>query len=254
PLLTYKEDEGLGKNEYRLQINDLRWQIFHGLEGDEFLVNAGKEDLLQINTEGRPSWHPTRKHLWHIVKETGGLKEKLQASGFKTWDPAAYMELHLMEAIRLQADSFLTLEIVEFELSNLSQRYPDLIAGFQQKFQKDFLIRLLRELLREEISIRDLTGIMEASMGAKTIIDAEFSEKLILIPSQYTPLFSTEGAAVPEQPDPLLFSETVRVSQKAYVTGKFAKGKGTLWVFLLDPTLEKLFLDPLPQLQGEKKY
>src|SRR5690606_23837539 len=147
-------------------------------------------------------------------------------------------------SIQKQAGNFLTLEGLEFELDYLNQAFPDLILGFKQKYSLDFLIRILRELLREKISIRDLRGIMETILGAKNSIKAPFNEKVILLPSQYIPLFSVGETGPSEQSDPAQFAESIRVSQKKYISQKFTKGQGTLWVYLLDPGFEKLFVDP----------
>src|SRR5690606_894356 len=113
--------------------------------------------------------------------------------------------------------------------------------------------RVLRELLKDKISIRDLKGIMEAILGIKDSIKADFNEKIIFIPSPFTPLFSLGEASMPDQPDPSLFAESIRVSQKKYISQKYSKGQGTLWVYLLDPELEKLFLDPDKEILAGKK-
>lgn len=251
PLPTFPEDEGLAANEYRLQINDVSLPVFRGLDEDEFLVNARKEDLSQKNIEGKPSGYPVSNDSWHIFKDTGALHEQLRAAGFETFDPGASIELYLRATLLEHAGCWLTSELIEFELANLYQRYPDLVQSFRIKFRDDFLIRLLRELLREKISIRDLKGIIESLLGAKTVLNAEFSEKIILIPSQYMPLFAAEEKPSPKLLEPASFVETVRVSQKLHITNKFTRGKGNMEVFLLHPSLEKLFREPISM---EKKH
>src|SRR5258706_5336015 len=95
-------------------------------------------------------------------------------------------------------------------LSAAEKRFPALVREVVPKLMSlQLLTDVLRRLVEEEVSIRDLRNILGA------LADWARSEK-----------------------DPVLLTEHVRAALRRYLTHALAEGRGTLMVLLLDPLLE----------------
>jgi type III secretion protein V len=96
-------------------------------------------------------------------------------------------------------------------LEQLEQAFPALVKEVVPKAVSPFqLTDILRRLVEEEISIRDLRNILQAL--------AEWG---------------------PVENDTVMLTEYVRAALKRYISHKYTRGQSTLIVYLLDPQIEE---------------
>jgi type III secretion protein V len=170
----------------------------------------------------------------------GQHEEKVKAAGLWTWDPLGYIVLVLASELRRNAGRLLDCESVEFELGQLYQAFPDLVLVTLEKLWPASLTRILRVLLNEGISIRDLRAILGRLLSY---------DYLVTDPSKY--IVFDDRLALHERLNPAMLDDAelraqhVRQGLKQYISHKLTRGTNTLVVYLLHPEIESRALDHL---------
>jgi type III secretion protein V len=119
------------------------------------------------------------------------------------------MGLHLLELLRRHASLLLGLQEVRSLVDELESRAPALVHETLQKVPLPLLTEVLRQLLVEEVSIRNLRAIFEALASP-----------------------TTEG-------DAAALVERCRQGLHRYLSHKYAP-EGPLFAYLADPSVEEL--------------
>ncbi|QOJ01937.1 MAG: flagellar biosynthesis protein FlhA [Phycisphaeraceae bacterium] len=99
------------------------------------------------------------------------LKGRAEATNYTVVEPSAVMATHLTEVVRRHADELLTREEVGNLLEELKKRAPKLVEDAVPGVLKPLeLQKLLQNLLRERVPIRDLESVLEVvcEWGGKT--------------------------------------------------------------------------------------
>jgi flagellar biosynthesis protein FlhA len=126
--------------------------------------------LLAINpgtASGQIDGTPTREPAfglpaWWIATEN---RDRVTAAGYTVVDPTTALSTHLSETIRTFLPDLLSRQQTKDMLDRVAQTSPRLIEELVPKVVSTGEIqRLLKQLLRERVPIRDLTTILE-SMG-----------------------------------------------------------------------------------------
>ncbi len=99
------------------------------------------------------------------------------------------------------------------------------------------LTRILRDLLDEEISIRDLRTILEALLSVKTFGQNKYISVFSDAPNS-CPIM--EMKKVDGDLDIVNYSNCLRISLRRYISHKYARGTNTLVVYLMDPQIESI--------------
>lgn len=230
PKVSVGIDRTLQENEFRVQLNDLRQPPTHGLAQGHFLVNDTVDRLSLIGILGERAINPSNGSECAIVRSENGTKETCQEGGLTTWDPLEFITLSVAAEIRRNADAFLTTEAVRFSMHQLRLAFPAVIDTALERFDVAELTGILRDLLGEEFSIRDLLGIFEALLAIhgykETKVDRSNAVELLRIPF------------------------------KRYISRKYAKSGNNLVVYLLDPRIESriLNIDLRPLMPGDEDH
>jgi len=112
--------------------------------------------------------------LW--VKEEH--KAQAEAAGYTVVDPATVLSTHLSEVIKKYAPEFLGRQEVQHMLDRVAKTHPKVVDDLvPNMLPLGAVLKVLRNLLREEVSVRDLLTILE------TLADAAAS---VTDPSQLT--------------------------------------------------------------------
>ena len=144
-------------------------------------------------------------------------REKATAAGFTVVDPTTALSTHLSETIRTFLPDLLSRQQTKELVDKVAQTSPKLIEELVPKLATiGDVQRILRQLLRERVSVRDLTTILEA-----------FADAL----------------AVTKDPDALI--EAVRAALGRAICKPFQNEKGEVPVIALSPTLEERLLASL---------
>jgi flagellar biosynthesis protein FlhA len=95
------------------------------------------------------------------------LQERALADGFAVVDQTAVMATHIAELIRQNAHELLTRQETQRLLDSLNDSHPKMVEELVPKLLSlGELQKILQQLLREHVSIRDLPTILEALIEA----------------------------------------------------------------------------------------
>ena len=157
PPLHIRDNLQLGPNEYSLLIKGN--QITRGeLEPDQLLaMKAGEisEEIEGIDTTEPAFGLPAK---WVRPSE----KERAQMAGYTVVEPATVLATHLTEVIRKHAHELMGRQETQKLLDNLAETHPKVVEELVPSILSvGQLQKVLQNLLRENVSIRDLLTILE---------------------------------------------------------------------------------------------
>ncbi|MCI0422563.1 MAG: FHIPEP family type III secretion protein, partial [Acidobacteria bacterium] len=209
PAVTAGVDESLAETEFRLQLNDLRLAPKGGLSQDQFLVNATPEELHRIGVNGLKAINPATGNLCAIVQGREDVLEKCRQA-FITHGPAGFIGLCLSGELSRNASHLLTTEVVECSLDLLRDTSPALVHSALERFDVLTLTWIMRDLLQEDVSIRNLRALLESLLSVRKL----------------------------KPVDVAYYSNWARADFKRYISYKYSRGRNTLIVYLLAPQVE----------------
>ncbi len=145
---------------------------------------------------------------------TAAQRDRAAAAGFTVVDPTTALSTHLSETIRTFLPDLLTRQHTKELVDRVGQHSPKLVEDLVPKIASiGDIQRVLRQLLRERVSIRDLTSILEA------VADV-----------------------MPATKDPDQISEAVRAQIGRAICRPYQTNKGDLPAILLASSLEEKLL------------
>lgn len=245
PQVEWSVDESLAGDAFQIQINDVQYPVAFGLKPEECLVNDTAERLLLLNIEGKPAINPANGQECAIIaKANAGVCEM---AGLTTWNPLGYLILHLSEQLRQQAGSFLTQDVLAYDLDALSQVFPALVDTVLHRYNLGTLTGILRELLDEALSIRDLRYILENLLLVNGTTQVDLSQHIVLYP-EGTYLIPSQQVQMSELGS-VDYANYVRArALQRYISHKYARSQNTLVAYLLAPEIEA----KLHEAQGQQ--
>ncbi len=194
---------------YVININEVPVAQGRVMKGN-ILVGEPLEQLQLFNITGTETIHPIDGSVVTWISDQ--FKDVATQAGFRMWDTAEYLILHLSFVLRKHAHEFLGLQEVQTMLTELEKSHPALVKELVPKVITLLqLAEIFQRLVQEDVAIRDL----------KTI-------------------FSTLAQWGEIERDTLTLTEHVRAGLKRYITHKYAGAANTLAVYLLDADVEDL--------------
>jgi type III secretion protein V len=194
---------------YVININEVPVAQGKVMQGN-ILVGEPLEQLQLFNISGTETIHPIDGSVVTWISEE--YKDVATQAGFRMWDIAEYLILHLSHVLRKHAHEFLGLQEVQTILTELEKTHPALVKELVPKVITLLqLAEIFQRLVQEDIAIRDL----------KTV-------------------FSTLAQWGEIERDTLTLTEHVRSGLRRYITHKYAGAANTLAVYLLDAEIEDL--------------
>lgn len=238
PRIAGGLEPALEPAELRIRINDVRWPPQRGLAPDQFLANDRPARLRELGVEGEPALNPASGNEHTIVREKDGAKSKCAAAGLTTWGPLGYAVLVLSAGIRRNAGSLVTMEKVDFDLRLLQQAFPDLVVAARQRFELVQLTRIVQGLLAEQISVRNLRGLLESLLAVVGVTDVDLSRLIAFLPTtgHLYPVSPGKGVGDLSVAD---YVNCARLGLKSYISHKYTRGAASLVVLLMSPEGEK---------------
>ncbi len=213
PVIRLRDNIQFAANEYSIAIKGN--EVAHGeIVLDHYLaMNPGdiSEEIDGIDTV-EPAFGLPAKWI------SGKQREKAELMGYTIVDPPSVIATHLTEVVRRHANELLGRQQVQVLMDNLRKQQPSLVDEIVPKqFTLGEVQRILGNLLREGVSIRDMGTIIE-TMG--------------------------DYGGVTRDPD--MLTEYVRQALKRTITAKFVPDRKA-HVITLDPTVEQTILDSIRQ-------
>ncbi len=214
PLVRLRDNINLEPNAYEIRLYD--HVIATGrIEPEKFL--AMDSGTVQKTVRGQPTKEPVYglPALWISAAD----KENAEMNGYTVIDPESVLITHLSETLLRHSHELLTREDVQQLTDRLRQVQPSLVGEvIGELVSVGLLQRVLQNLLKENVSIRDLTLILEA-LG-------ENASK-------------TKNSA--------LLTEVARKKLARTITEQFKSPAGTINAITFEPTLEHHLVSNLNQ-------
>ena len=216
PIIRLRDNIQLNPNQYIIKIKGIQVSEGEILFDHYMAMNPGyvTEEITGIPTF-EPSFHLPA--LWI----TEGQRERAEASGYTVVDPPSIIATHLTEIIRHHLAELLTRQDVQHLVDNLKESNPVLIDELIPKLLGlGDVQKVLQNLLKEGISIRDLLTIFE------TLADHATATRDTDILTEYT-----------------------RQSLKRAISGKYFPANETTSVVTLDPKIEQEIMSSVKQTE-----
>ncbi|MGN0346461.1 MAG: flagellar biosynthesis protein FlhA [Lachnospiraceae bacterium] len=214
PIIRLRDNIQLNPNQYIIKIKGI--QVSEGeILFDHYLaMNPG---FVEEEITGIPTFEPS----FHLpaIWITEGQRERAESLGYTVVDPPSIIATHLTEIIRKHIAELLTRQDVQNLVNNLKENNPTIVEELIPKLLGIGEIqKVLQNLLREEISIRDLLTIFECLADHATATR-----------------------------DTDLLTEYVRQTLKRAISGKYFGGGSAVRVVTLDPKLEQEIMNSVKQ-------
>jgi len=139
-----------------------RWE----LQQDRLLAISSDPGAAQL--EGLPTQEPAfgASALWIVP----GLQEQALANGYAVVDQTSVLATHLAEIVRQYAYELLTRQETKRLLDAMAEAQPKLVDELVPRLLSlGEVQKVLQQLLREQVSIRDLTTILEALLDTASV-------------------------------------------------------------------------------------
>ena len=253
PDVQFATDRNLQSHSFRFRLNGVEYAPVFGLEPEEFLVNDTADRLSILQIQARDTVNPVNGSQCAVVRGQQQANICKQA-GLTTWGPRGFLVLHLSAEIRRAAARFQTEEVTQYNLDSLAGAFPDLVRFALERYSLSKIALLLRELLDEEISIRDLRSILESLLSVNGTTDVDLNRFIVFLanPDGLCPAATRKVSELATSQ----LADFVRSSLKRYISYKYTRGGNTLVVYLVDPAIERritaIHERPLTEAEREK--
>ncbi len=214
PVIRLRDNIQIGPNEYIIKIKGS--EVAKGeLLFDYFMaMNSGgvEEELDGIKTIEPAFGLPA---LW--IQES--QRDRAEMLGYTVVDPPSIIATHLTEVIKKHSYELLGRQEVQTLVDNIRQTYPAIVDELVPKLMSVGEIqKVLANLLKENVSIRDMVTIME------TLAD-------------YSPMTH----------DVDMLTEYVRQALGRSISQKFFNGNSN--VITIDPKVEQMIMDSIQKTE-----
>ncbi len=216
PIIRLRDNIQLNPNQYIIKIKGIQVSEGEILFDHYMAMNPGyvEEEITGIPTF-EPSFHLPATWI------TEGQRERAESLGYTVVDPPSIIATHLTEIIRSYISEMLTRQDVQNLINNLKETNPSLVEELVPKLLGlGEIQKVLQNLLKEGISIRDLLTIME------TLADYASSTR-----------------------DTDILTEYVRQSLKRAISTKYFPSHETTSVVTLDPKVEQEIMGSVKQTE-----
>ncbi len=217
PIIRLRDNIQLNPNQYIIKIKGIQVSEGEILFDHYMAMNPG---YVEEEITGIPTFEPS----FHLpaIWITEGQRERAESLGYTVVDPPSIIATHLTEIIRQYIAELLTRQDVQNLINNLKESNPSLVEELIPKLLGlGEVQKVLQNLLREGISIRDLVTILE------TLADY-----------------------APTTRDTDILTEYVRQSLKRAISTKYFPAHETTSVVTLDPKIEQEIMGSVKQTEN----
>ena len=217
PIIRLRDNIQLNPNQYIIKIKGIQISEGEILFDHYMAMNPG---YVEEEITGIPTFEPS----FHLpaIWITESQRERAESMGYTVVDPPSIIATHLTEIIRQHIAELLTRQDVQNLVNNLKDANPALVDELTPKLLGlGEIQKVLQNLLKEGISIRDLLTIFE------TLADYAATSR-----------------------DTDILTEYVRQALKRAISSKFFPANETSSVVTLDPQLEQKIMNSVKQTES----
>ena len=216
PIIRLRDNIQLNPNQYIIKIKGVQVTEGEILFDHYMAMNPG---FVEEEITGIPTFEPS----FHLpaIWITEGQRERAESLGYTVVDPPSIIATHLTEIIRQHIAELLTRQDVQNLINNVKENNSSLVEELVPKLLGlGEIQKVLQNLLKEGISIRDLLTILE------TLADY-----------------------APTTRDTDILTEYVRQSLKRAISTKYFPSHETTSVLTLDPKIEQEIMGSVKQTE-----
>ena len=216
PIIRLRDNIQLNPNQYIIKIKGIQVSEGEILFDHYMAMNPG---FVEEEIAGIPTFEPS----FHLpaIWITEGQRERAESLGYTVVDPPSIIATHLTEIIRQHVAELLSRQDVQNLVNNLKDSNPALVEELIPKtLGIGEVQKVLQNLLKEGISIRDLLTIFE------TLADYASTSR-----------------------DTDILTEYVRQSLKRAISSKYFPPRETTSVVTLDPVIEQEIMKSVKQTE-----
>ncbi len=216
PIIRLRDNIQLNPNQYIIKIKGIQVSEGEILFDHYMAMNPG---YVEEEITGIPTFEPS----FHLpaIWITEGQRERAESLGYTVVDPPSIIATHLTAIIREYISELLTRQDVQNLVNNLKETNPSLIEELIPKqLGLGEVQKVLQNLLKEGISVRDLLTI-----------------------------FETLADYAPTTRDTDILTEYVRQSLKRAISNKYFPPHETTSVITLDPKVEQEIMGSVKQTE-----
>jgi flagellar biosynthesis protein FlhA len=206
PPVKVKDNMSLRAREYVIHLRGTEIARFELLQGHELAIPSGNPDrALQGKATHDPAFGLAA--LWIRTDQA----DRARSSGYTVVDAVSVIGTHLTEVVRRHAFELFTRQDAKEFCDRVAQENPKVVEDLVPKLLPLATVqRVLQNMLRERVPIRDAAGILEA-LG--------------------------EGAQ--SSKNPVLLTEYVRQSIRRGLVKPLANAQDEVAAYLVDPNIER---------------
>ncbi len=216
PIIRLRDNIQLNPNQYIIKIKGIQVSEGEILFDHYMAMNPG---YVEEEISGIPTTEPSFNLPATWITES--QRERAESLGYTVVDPPSIIATHLTEIIRQHIAELMTRQDVQNLVNNLKESNPSLVDELTPKLLGlGEIQKVLQNLLREGISIRDLLTIFE------TLAD---------------------HAVISRDTD--ILTEYVRQSLKRAISAKYFPANEATQVVTLDPKIEQEIMASVKQTE-----
>jgi flagellar biosynthesis component FlhA len=228
----------LKPGSFEFKINHVTSLPRIGLRQDQVLVNDSPDRLRLLGIQGKPAVNPANGNPCACIDPKD--EPTAASAGLTTWNQIGYLVLCMAGDLRAHGASFINRQSAQYEVDQLASAFPALVQAVQTKYSIEQVTQVLRILIAEDISIRNLRLILESLLDYDHIVTDP--SKFIIFDARLPFRQKPDAASLTH---PAHLAEFVRTGLKRYISHKYTRGGNTLVVYLLDSEIERILSDHL---------
>jgi len=210
PPVHIKDNLTLKPSQYSILIKGIEVSSSEVMLNKHLAISPGTDE---IKIQGIPTKDPAfgLQAVWIDEKDM----EKAHLAGYTVVDASSVVTTHLTEIIKNHAHELLGKQDVQKLLDNLSKTHPKVVEDLVPSLLNLGAVqKVLQNLLRERVSIRDLQTILETL---------------------------SDYAGIAKDPD--MLTEYVRQALSRSITKQLQNPDGSISVIVMDPKAERLIIE-----------
>jgi len=206
PPVKVKDNIALRSREYVIQLRGSEIARYELLQGHELAISSGNPDgTLQGKSTQDPAYGLPA--IWIRQDQTDLARSK----GYTVVDAVSVIGTHLAEVVRRHAHELFSRQDTKNFCDRVAQENPKVVEDLVPKLLPLAAVqRVLQNMLRERVPIRDAVGILEAL-----------------------------GEAAQSSKNPVLLTEYARQSIRRSIVRPLMNAQAELPAYLLDPSIER---------------
>ncbi|MEI2384490.1 type III secretion system export apparatus subunit SctV [Breoghania sp. JC706] len=218
PGINLRLNDNLNEGEYRIMVNEI--PVAEGFARPGYFIareTAANLKMFAIPFEVGDDFLPSTTSHWVAMKHL----PTVQRAGIQIMTLSSMLTYHLAHVLKDHASEFIGIQETMYLMNQMEADFGELVREATRALPITTITDILKRLVSEEISIRDLRTILQALVA--------WGQK---------------------EKDPIMLTEHVRGALSRYITYKFSAGQNVIPAYLLSKEVEDEIRGAVRQTSG----